>query len=132
MNTKIVNQLIFLNNEYEKVFESFAEKTDLSKLFEFECENYVQKLTDTVVPLIYTQLQNNSHDKLDFYLPYIKTKYHTTVVEELKSNNRIRKHTIAAIAEDIGYNNSESFTNAFKKITGTLPSYYIKALNEKI
>lgn len=85
MNTKIVNQLIFLNNEYEKVFESFAEKTDLSKLFEFECENYVQKLTDTVVPLIYTQLQNNSHDKLDFYLPYIKTKYHTTVVEELKS-----------------------------------------------
>ena len=53
------------------------------------------------------------------------------IVEELKSNNRIRKHTIAAIAEDIGYNNSESFTNAFKKITGTLPSYFIKALNEK-
>ena len=43
----------------------------------------------------------------------------------------MRNHTIAAIADDIGYNNSESFTNAFKKITGTLPSYYIKALNEK-
>lgn len=85
MNTKIVNQLISLNNEYEKVFESFAEKTDLSKLFEFECENYVQLLTDNVVPLIYVQLQENDQDKLDFYLPYIKTKYHGTVVEELKA-----------------------------------------------
>lgn len=85
MNTKIVNQLIYLNNEYEKVFENFAEKTDLSKLFEFECENYVQKLTDSVVPLIYTQLQTNHQDKLDFYLPYIKAKYHGTVVEELKA-----------------------------------------------
>lgn len=84
MNTKIVNQLISLNNEYEKLFESFAEKTDLSKLFEFECENYVQKLTDGIVPAIYSQLQSNPQDKLDFYLPYIKSKYHATVVEELK------------------------------------------------
>lgn len=85
MNTKIVNQLIFLNNEYEKIFENFAEKTDLSKLFEFECENYVQKLTDSVVPIMYVQLQSDPQDKVDFYLPYIKSKYHSTVVEELKA-----------------------------------------------
>lgn len=63
------------------------------------------------------------------YLNDLRINY---IIEELKSNPKIRKHTISAIAEDIGYNNSESFTNAFKKITGTLPSYYIKALNEKI
>ncbi len=63
------------------------------------------------------------------YLNELRINY---IVEVLKSNPKIRKHTIAAIAEDIGYNNSESFTNAFKKITGTLPSYFIKALNEKI
>ncbi|AZA87475.1 AraC family transcriptional regulator [Chryseobacterium shandongense] len=50
------------------------------------------------------------------------------IVEELKTDVVIRKHTISAIAEDIGFNNSESFSNAFKKITGTLPSYYIKLL----
>ncbi|WP_426480777.1 helix-turn-helix domain-containing protein [Chryseobacterium sp. R2ACT005] len=60
------------------------------------------------------------------YLNELRINY---IVEELKSNEKIRKHTIAAIADDIGYNNAESFTNAFKKITGTLPSYYIKALN---
>lgn len=62
------------------------------------------------------------------YLNELRINY---IVEELKTNRIIRKHTIAAIADDLGYNNSESFTNAFKKVTGTLPSYYIKVLNEK-
>ncbi|MBW8522221.1 helix-turn-helix transcriptional regulator [Chryseobacterium chendengshani] len=53
------------------------------------------------------------------------------IVIELNNNERIRKYTISAIAEDVGFNNSESFSNAFKKITGTLPSYYIKLLQEK-
>ncbi|KAA0127864.1 helix-turn-helix transcriptional regulator [Chryseobacterium sp. SN22] len=53
------------------------------------------------------------------------------IVEELNNNERLRKYTIAAIADEIGYNNSESFSNAFRKITGTLPSYYIKLLQEQ-
>lgn len=107
MNTKIVNQLIFLNNEYEKNFEQFAEKTDLSKLFEFECENYVQKLTDSIMPLIYIQLQNNIEDNLNFYLPYIKTKYHSTVIEELKTI----KINIEQKIYNIGKKISQEFNN---------------------
>lgn len=59
------------------------------------------------------------------YLNELRINY---IVEELNNNIRLRKHTISAIADDIGYNNSESFSNAFRKITGTLPSYYIKLL----
>lgn len=59
------------------------------------------------------------------YLNELRINY---IVEELKNNEKLRKYTISAIAEDIGFNNSESFSNAFKKITGTLPSYYIKLL----
>ena len=62
------------------------------------------------------------------YLNQLRINY---IISELKSNEKIRKYTIAAISEDIGFNNSESFTNAFKKITGTLPSYFIKLLNEE-
>ncbi|AJW62944.1 DNA-binding transcriptional activator FeaR [Elizabethkingia miricola] len=51
-------------------------------------------------------------------------------IEELKDNRKLRLKTIAAIAEDMGFSNAESFTRAFKQITGTLPSYYIKALRE--
>ncbi len=62
------------------------------------------------------------------YLNELRINY---IVEELKTNKFLRKHTISAIAEDIGFNNSESFSNAFKKITGTLPSYYIKLLQSQ-
>ena len=55
------------------------------------------------------------------------------LVEELKTNLNLQKLTIAGIADEIGFSNSESFNNSFKKITGTLPSFYLKALknNEK-
>ena len=62
---------------------------------------------------------------------YINELRINNIVEELKNNPHLQKYTIAGIAEEAGYNNSESFTNSFKKHTGTLPSYYIKALQEK-
>lgn len=152
MNTKIVNQLIFLNNEYEKIFESFTEKTDLVKLFSFECEYYVQKLTDTIVPLIYIQLQSNTEDNIDCYLPYIKGKYHTTVIEELKSIRRNDEKRIYNIGKNISqqfnaeillYKNFqeedknkflEEFYNKNKKIFEEMldqdPSFFVKIVSE--
>lgn len=62
------------------------------------------------------------------YINELRISY---IVKQLKDNPNLQKYTIAGIAEEAGYNNSESFTNSFKKITGTLPSYYIKALQEK-
>ncbi|NMR33568.1 helix-turn-helix domain-containing protein [Chryseobacterium aquaticum] len=62
------------------------------------------------------------------YLNELRIQY---IIEELKSNEKIRKYTVVAIANEIGYNSSESFANAFRKITGTLPSYYIKALEQQ-
>ena len=52
------------------------------------------------------------------------------LVEELKTNSNLQKLTIAGIADEIGFSNSESFNNSFKKITGTLPSFYLKALKK--
>ncbi|SMC31365.1 helix-turn-helix domain-containing protein [Chryseobacterium sp. YR221] len=62
------------------------------------------------------------------YLNELRINY---IIEELKKNKNLQKFTIAAIADEAGYNNVDSFTNAFKKITNTLPSYFIKALKEK-
>lgn len=62
------------------------------------------------------------------YLNELRVGY---IVEELKSNEKLRKFTVSAIADETGFNNSESFSNAFKKITGTLPSYYIKLLQSQ-
>lgn len=59
------------------------------------------------------------------YINELRIQY---IIQELKTNANLQKFSIAGIAEEAGYNNSESFTNAFKKMTDTLPSYYIKAL----
>ncbi len=52
------------------------------------------------------------------------------ITKELKTNELLRRHTINAIAVEIGYNNSESFSKAFYKKTGIYPSFYIKQLNK--
>ncbi|WHF52610.1 helix-turn-helix transcriptional regulator [Chryseobacterium gotjawalense] len=62
---------------------------------------------------------------------YVNELRITYLIEELKINPNLQKLTIAGIAEEAGFNNSETFTSAFKKITGTLPSYYLKALKEE-
>jgi AraC-like DNA-binding protein len=51
-------------------------------------------------------------------------------VSELKINKEMRKYTIAAIAEEVGFNTSESFSKAFFKRTGIKPSYFMKELKE--
>ena len=127
---KKVDKIILSNDTKFKIL--------ISKIDEFESNNGFLKKNLTLDSLA-KEFQTN-RDYLSKLINELKSKNFSQylnelrinfIVEELKSNNRIRKHTIAAIAEDIGYNNSESFTNAFKKITGTLPSYFIKALNEK-
>ncbi len=47
-------------------------------------------------------------------------------VEELKCNKELQKYTIDGIAKDMGFNNAESFTIAFRKVTGLYPSFFIK------
>ena len=49
----------------------------------------------------------------------------------LQSDATIQKYTIKAIANEVGFKNAESFSNAFYKKTGLKPSYYIKELNKK-
>ena len=132
------------NNSIEKKEDKIILSNDpkfkilIGKIDEFEANNDFLKKNLTLDSLAkefqtnrdyLSKLINESKSKnFSQYLNELRINY---IVEELKSNKKMRKHTIAAIADDIGYNNSESFTNAFKKITGTLPSYYIKALNEK-
>ncbi|WHF52602.1 helix-turn-helix domain-containing protein [Chryseobacterium gotjawalense] len=61
------------------------------------------------------------------YLNELRINY---ILLELKNDKKLRKYTISAIASEVGFSNSESFSNAFKRTTGTLPSFYIKLLEK--
>lgn len=72
----------------------------------------------------------NSYKNKNFtsYLNELRIQY---AIQELKNNKEIRLYTIEAIADIMGYNNGESFSLAFRKITGLYPSYFIKQLQKQ-
>ncbi len=51
---------------------------------------------------------------------------------KLKTDPKFRKYTIKAIANEIGFNTTDSFSKAFYKLNGIRPSYFIKELERQI
>jgi len=60
------------------------------------------------------------------YLNSLRVDY---AIDKLTSDKVLRSYTIKAISEEVGFNNVQSFSNAFHKKTGIFPSYFIKKLN---
>lgn len=59
------------------------------------------------------------------YINELRINY---TIEKLKTDLTFRKYSIKAIANEVGFNTSESFSKAFYKNTGIRPSYFIKEL----
>lgn len=61
------------------------------------------------------------------YLHDLRVEY---AKDRLLKDEKFRRYTIKAIAEESGYNNVESFSRAFFKRLGIYPSFYIRNLNK--
>ncbi|MGS2760938.1 helix-turn-helix domain-containing protein [Sinomicrobium sp. M5D2P9] len=62
------------------------------------------------------------------YINDLRVNY---IIEELKNNPSLRKYSVKAIAYEVGFNNTQSFSKAFHKETGIYPSYYIQELEKE-
>ncbi len=51
--------------------------------------------------------------------------------DKLTNDKTFRSYTIKAIANDVGFNTAQSFSNAFYRKTGLYPSYFIKQLEKR-
>ncbi|WP_430907173.1 helix-turn-helix domain-containing protein [Maribacter sp. 2-571] len=69
-----------------------------------------------------------NHDKGKNFSNYINDLRIDHVIEALKTDARLRKLTVQALGEEIGFNRSESFSKAFYKKTKMYPSDFIKRL----
>tara|TARA_R110000751_G_scaffold937_2_gene3203 strand:- start:11131 stop:12843 length:1713 start_codon:yes stop_codon:yes gene_type:complete len=69
----------------------------------------------------------NHYKKRSFsnYLNLLRVNY---FIDLAKRDPNIRKFTIKAIANEVGFSNSESFSKAFYKHKGIKPSYFLKEL----
>jgi len=109
----------------------------LNKLEEFErSKGFLNK--DLKLTTLASQLDTNSTylsktinakkgKNFSNYLKDLRIEY---CIILLKTNHRVRSYTITAIAEEIGFKSSESFSKAFFSKTGIYPSYFIKQLNK--
>ena len=110
----------------------------LSRLDKFEEKKSYLKPNITTVSLAKTFNTNskylskviNFHKKKSFsvYINELRIDY---VVEKLKNDKILRSYSIKAIAEEIGFGNSETFNKFFRKKTGLHPSYFIRELKKR-
>jgi len=73
----------------------------------------------------------NNHKGKNFttYLNDLRIDY---ALDQLVKDKKFRSYKLPVIAEEIGYNNVQAFSIAFKKKTGTTPSIYIKEIEKSI
>ncbi|MFT5890956.1 MAG: AraC-like DNA-binding protein [Dokdonia sp.] len=71
---------------------------------------------------------NNSKQKS--FTSYIKQLRVNYAFNRLKTEDKLRKFTIKAIAEECGFKSAESFSKTFYKIYEIYPSFFIKQLNK--
>lgn len=60
------------------------------------------------------------------YINELRINY---AIDKLKSEEKFRKFTISAIANECGFNTPQAFSISFKKVAGLAPSYFLKSLN---
>jgi len=71
-----------------------------------------------------------NHHRSKSFAQYLNGLRIEHAVDELKNNTQLRNFTINAIANEVGFNNAESFSKAFYKRTGLKPSFFIKKLKD--
>ncbi|WP_213276996.1 helix-turn-helix domain-containing protein [Chryseobacterium indologenes] len=74
-------------------------------------------------------INSNKGKNFNSYLNDLRIDY---VLKRLIEDKKFRSYKLPAIAEEIGYNNVQAFSVAFKKKTGTTTSIYIKEIEKSI
>lgn len=71
-----------------------------------------------------------NHYKNKSFSNYLNTLRIDYFIKTAKTNPNLRKYTVKAIASEMGFKNSESFSKAFYKSKGIKPSYFIKEIEK--
>jgi AraC-like DNA-binding protein len=62
------------------------------------------------------------------YINDLRIEY---LIKSLQENSKLRMYSVKAIAQEVGFNNTQSFSQSFFNKTGLQPSFFIKQLKNK-
>ncbi|WP_312994180.1 helix-turn-helix domain-containing protein [Chryseobacterium flavum] len=132
----IHNQAIINHKPIKTISEDLAQ-TILKELKNFEAKEQFLNKGVTLVSLAKKIKTNtkylseiiNTHKGKNFaaYLNDLRIDY---AINRLADDKKFRSYKVASIAEELGYNNEQAFTLAFKKRTGTPLSIYLKEIEK--
>lgn len=134
---EVSNEVVITHTpKKESMLSSSLVKDITEKLKKFEKEKLYKNQSLSIQYLAnefstntkYLSLVINENKNKSF-INYINDLRIDNIIEELKQNKNLRKYTIAALAEEAGFNTAESFSNAFYKRSGIKPSFFVKELN---
>lgn len=118
INEELISQILEKLKQFEiekRFLESSITLQSLSDAFDTN-NKYVSKIVN-----IY---------KEKTFIQYINDLRIEHALQLLKEDKKLRKYTIQALSLEFGFNNAESFSNAFYKKTGIKPTYFIKQIEE--
>lgn len=117
----LVKEVLQKLDEFEKSHKFIKKNYTLNSLAKNLNTNsaYLSKIINATLKVNFSNYINNL--KIDY------------AINRLTENKQLRSYTIKAIAEEVGFNNAQSFSVAFNKRTGIYPSFFLKQLekNEK-
>lgn len=91
---KIVQLLISINYNFEKKLNDFPLRHDVAELLEFECENYLNIISEQIVPLVVEYLDDYPQENTDKFSKYINAKYIDMFKEDVKNCKKKGKDSI--------------------------------------
>jgi len=115
---KVVKDILIELDKFEKSTKFTLKKYSLHSLSKELNTNssYLSKVINATKDTNFANYLNNL--KIDYAINKLKTDY------------LFRSYTIKAIAEEVGFNTAQSFSNAFYKKTGIYPSYFLKKIEQ--
>ena len=141
---KIIRQYLLTKNHLEKVLNPIKKEYNINGQLEIKILERINKMEKTKIfldskfnlAILAKKLKTNTSylskiinkNKGKSYKKYIAELRINHLIENLRIDQKLRKHTIKALAEGIGYTNASAFTRAFKKYKGVTPSEYLKSL----
>jgi AraC-like DNA-binding protein len=119
LDSRLVNELLEKLRLFEKNLGFLSNTCTIGTLAkEFKTNpNYLSKIINVKKQTSFTVYINNL--RIDY------------AVDQLKNTKKFDRYTIEGIAESVGFNAAQAFSNAFFNKTGIRPSYFINELKGK-
>ncbi|HEX5024255.1 MAG TPA: helix-turn-helix domain-containing protein, partial [Agriterribacter sp.] len=123
-----VGSVVLSKSQVEKIHEAIKNSLETRKSFLQKGYNLKQLSEDTCIPIHHLSAFINQFYSTHFN--HLINEYRVRHCEGKIRNGEWKSKTLEAIAEESGFNNRNTFTSSFKKVTGCNPSGFLQTVKQ--